>query len=426
MSHKTGLLVVLLAALITALGPLSSVAHAARGMEIAVEDEDAFVDQKVGSRFQALQAAAVLGATRMRILVQWSRVSDAGSTTPSGNPDYNWGPIDDAIDIAAQAGMRTQLTLAGPAPNYAAGAYKGLRIVNPNPKLFAWFALAAATHFKGRVDRYGIWNEPNYPAWIQPQRQSPKIYRALYEAGYKAIKAADPSAQVLIGETVPYGGREQGKQLGTATPPLKWLREVLCVDAQYRKSSCPGLKADGYAHHPYDLTLQLPPTGRFPGADNAPIQSLGNLRTALNKLARLGALTDARGRPLDIYLTESGYFVKGSRATAAAKRAKYLVQQFQVAAQQPSVRSMLQYNIFVPTTSTFTTGLLTPSGSPLPEYGALAGWAQEAARSGEVKRNTGPIEIPSRPSPPTPGAEAPAPLQPSCQLQLLGICILQA
>jgi hypothetical protein len=425
MSFRTGLLVVVLAAMLAALGPLSSVAHAARGMEIAIEDEDAFVDQKAGSRYQALQAAAGLGATRMRILVQWARVSDASSATPSANPDYNWGPIDDAIDIAAQTGMRTQLTLAGPAPAYAAGAYKGLRIVNPNAKLFARFAQAAAEHFKGRVDRYGIWNEPNYPGWIQPQRQSPKIYRALYEASYNAIKSVDPSAQVLIGETVPYGGREKGKQLGTATPPLKWLRQVLCVDAQYRKASCPGLKADGYAHHPYDLTLQLPPTGTFPGADNAPIQTLGNLNAALNKLARINALTDARGRPLDIYLTESGYFVNGKRATAAPKRARYLVQQFQVARRQPRVRSMLQYNVFVPTTSTFTTGLLAPNGAPLPEYGALAGWAQQASRTGEVKRNTGPIEIPSRPSPPAPGAQAPSPVPPSCQLALIGICILQ-
>ena len=91
---------------------------------------------------------------------------------------------------------------------------------------------AAAEHFKGRVDRYSIWNEPNYPAWISPQRQSPQIYRKLYEAGYKAIKEADPAAQVLIGETVPYGGSRQAR---LATPPLKWLRDVACVNARYKR-----------------------------------------------------------------------------------------------------------------------------------------------------------------------------------------------
>ena len=227
------------------------VAHAARGMEVAISDEDAMVTGQTGNPLVAYQAAQALNATRMRILVQWSRVSDASQSSPSANPDYNWGPIDNAVDAAALYGMRTQLALTGPAPNYAAGLYKNLRILRPDPKLYANFVRAAAEHFKGRVDRYSIWNEPNYPAWIAPQSESPKIYRALYTAGYDAIKSVDPAAQVLIGETVPYGGTANGKRLGLATAPLKWLRAVACVDARYKRvGNCTPLKADGYAHHP--------------------------------------------------------------------------------------------------------------------------------------------------------------------------------
>jgi uncharacterized membrane protein YgcG len=292
--------------------------------------------------------------------------------------------------------MRTQLALAGPAPAYAAGLTKGknpVRVDKPDPQRYADFVRAAAEHFKGRVDRYSIWNEPNYPSWISPQKQSPKLYRALYEAGYQAIKSVDPSAQVLIGETVPYGG----KKLGLATPPLQWLRGVACVNAQYKRvGNCTPLKADGYAHHPYEFTTA--PTARdFPGADNAPIQDLGRLRTALTKLARAKALSTSGGRPLDIYLTESGYFVTGKRKVAAAKRAKWLPQSFQVAAKQPRVREMLQYNVFVPTTTTFTTGLFTLAGAALPEYKTLLGWTQGAAKTGLIKKNTGPISLPPRP-----------------------------
>jgi len=60
---------------------------------------------------------------------------------------------------------------------------------------------AAAEHFRGKVDRYSIWNEPNYVGWLSPLSQAPRLYRALYISGYRAIKKADPSAQVLIGET---------------------------------------------------------------------------------------------------------------------------------------------------------------------------------------------------------------------------------
>ena len=212
-----------------------------------------------------------------------------------------------------------QLALTGPAPNYAAGLCKNLRIVRPDPKLYANFVRAAAEHFKGRVDRYSIWNEPNYPAWIAPQSESPKLYRALYTAGYDAVKSVDPAAQVLIGETVPYGGTANGKRLGLATAPLKWLRAVACVDAQYKRvGNCTPLKADGYAHHPYEFT-EAPTAKSFPGADNAPIQTLGRLRAALDKLARAHALSTPKGKALSIYLTESGYFVTGARKVAAAE-----------------------------------------------------------------------------------------------------------
>jgi hypothetical protein len=98
---------------------VAPVAHAARGMEVAISDEDAMVSGKAGNALLAYQTAHALNATRMRILVQWSGVTggDGGA--------YQWGAIDNAIDAAALYGMRIQLDLTGPAPANAAGLYKG-------------------------------------------------------------------------------------------------------------------------------------------------------------------------------------------------------------------------------------------------------------------------------------------------------------
>jgi hypothetical protein len=75
-------------------------------------------------------------------------------------------------------------------------------------------------------------------------------------AGYQAIKASDGAAKVLIGETVPYA---QGRR---AMAPVKFLRKMACVNNQYRRvRRCPKLKADGYAHHPYDKARELPEAG---------------------------------------------------------------------------------------------------------------------------------------------------------------------
>ena len=271
---KTMLLAVTASAALV--GVAAPAANAARGMEVAISDEDAMVNGTVGDREFAYKTAENLNATRMRVLVQWSRVSDAHRRTPSSDPDYNWAPVDAAIDQAAQHGMRTQLALAGPAPAYAT-ANRRIGVKSPKPAAYARFVSAAAEHFKGRVDRYSIWNEPNYPSWLSPQRLSPQLYRGLYQAGYRAIKAADPDAQVLIGETVPYDDP------GIATAPLKWLRAVACVNDRYKRiKGCTPLKADGYAHHPYEF--EHAPSYKYPGSDNAPIGSLGRLSVALTKL----------------------------------------------------------------------------------------------------------------------------------------------
>jgi hypothetical protein len=187
------------------------------------------------------------------------------------------------------------------------------------------------------------------------------------------------------------------------------------------------LQADAYAHHPYEFTKA--PRAAFAGDDNAPIQELGRLRRALRKLASAKALTDPKGHPLQIHLTESGYFVSGKRAVAAGRRAKWLPQQFDVAAHTPGVRSMLQYNLYVPVNSTFTTGLFQPNGTPLPEFRTLLSWTISAVRKGLAKANTGPISLPPRPGQPAPSAPATpsepvAPPAPGCLVSVAGLCLV--
>ena len=245
-----------------------------------------------GDTALAYNTAQALNATRMRILVEWSRVSDADDPTPSLDPDYDWGPIDRAIDTAAAHGMRTQVALAGPAPTRRGTARSRSRSGAPTRRATPISPVLPPSTSRAASTATRIWNEPNYPSWLEPQSQSPQLYRALYEAGDNAIKSVDPSAQVLIGETVPYGGKvviktkgkngktvSRGKRLGLATAPLKWLRAVACVNARYKRiNGCTPLHADGYAHHPYDLEFggdATPPnTKKFPGADNAPIETL--------------------------------------------------------------------------------------------------------------------------------------------------------
>ena len=176
------------------------------------------------------------------------------------------------------------LSLTGPAPRWARPK-PSLRQAwyKPNAREFGKWAGVVAEHFAGRVDRYSIWNEPNWKTWLGPLKSAPALYRSLYTRGYAAIKDADPRAKVLIGETSPNG------RAGLSTAPLAFLRKVACVNSKYKRvSHCPTLKADGYAHHPYDF--RHAPNFQFPGDDNVTLGTLSRLTKALDKLSRVGAL----------------------------------------------------------------------------------------------------------------------------------------
>jgi len=375
-------------------------AHAARGMEIAVQDDAAFVTQTYGkyglSRDRALRLARAFGATRMRINLTWANTLSPDQRNATTRPlglRYQFQLVDSAIDAAASFGMRVNLSLAGPAPAWATGNRR-LGPFRPNTTAFAEWAGIAASHFRGRVDRFSIWNEGNIRPWLSPMGSSPSIYRNLYRRGYAAIKAAAPGAKVLFGETSPYGRR------GFAAKPIAWLRKVLCVNTRgKRRRSCPKLKTDGYAHHPYDFAHRA--NYRYPGKDNATMGTLGNLTRALDRFSRSGALRkNGRGR-IPVYLTEYGYFAKGPRALSRRKRTEYLYQGWNIALKNRRVKSNLQYLMASPpqgsSSAYFDLSLLTTSGRKYPQYNTLVRWYKGHRRN--VKRPGRAISLP--PAPPS-------------------------
>jgi len=222
----------------------------------------------------------------------------------------------------------------------------------PSPARFATFAATVARHFRGRVRSYGLWNEPNLSLYLSPVREAPYIYRRLFTAGYRAVKRADPRALVLIGELAPGG------------------QALTFLDRVSR-----GLVADGFAHHPYQLT-RTPPGARetyYVGISNVPA-----MRITLARLARQRRLRTPRGAPLPIWFTEFGYPRPGAYYGVFSEylRARYSVLAFQVA-KRSGVRLMTWYQLYRepgPARSRqWDTGLLSPNGYQWPVYRSLVG-----------------------------------------------------
>jgi hypothetical protein len=337
-------------------------AHAARGMEVALQDDSVFLANSWYGRDLGFQRAHELGVTRLRVNMLWARVvANAHGRSAPKNPGYQWGNYDALINQAAAQGIKVQLTLAGPAPAWATGNHK-VGVTKPNAAKFAKFAADVAAHFKGRVDRYGIWNEPNWKSWLEPHNSSPRIYRGLYKGAYSAIKRTDASALVLIGETSPQARGRAG------TAPLSWLRAMVGHSR---------LKADGYAHHPYDYRHS--PRKVAGGKDDVTIASLGRLTKELSRLAHKRLLRTPHGGALPVYLTEYGYLVHGRFAMNPKKAAKYLPQAFSIALHNPHVKSMLQYGLVSPPmVVNWDSGLLANNGQARPMFVSLKSWVASA------------------------------------------------
>src|SRR3954471_13741584 len=156
-------------------------AHAAAGMELALQDDPVFVDQRWMQRDVALDHAVELGVTRIRVNVLWARllVADADTRKTPKTVTYDFSRIDALEAAAAARGIKLQLTIAGPAPAWATGNHRAGNY-RPDAAKYGAFVKTVVTHFKGRVDRYAIWNEPNWNTWLLPGRTAPSQYRAVY------------------------------------------------------------------------------------------------------------------------------------------------------------------------------------------------------------------------------------------------------
>ena len=68
---------------------------------------------------------------------------------------------------------------------------------------FAAFAGQVAAHYKGQIQAYQIWNEPNLAREWGGKQPDPAAYAAMLKAAYAAIKAADPDAVVVTAGMAP-------------------------------------------------------------------------------------------------------------------------------------------------------------------------------------------------------------------------------
>ena len=383
-----------------------SASAAASTTQLSIIQDDALLLQKgAEERDRRLDEFRALGVELVKINIEWRDLAPGGSSKPSGfdgsqPSDYEssrWARYDAAIAGAKSRGMEVLLTLSGPAPDWAtAGRSDPVGVLRPDATEFERFVRAVGTRYSGsyadpatapgngggggggggglplpipppaqaaqattlpRVSLWSVWNEPNLPRFLLPQRDSrktpvsPHVYRRLYLAAHGALGATGHGGDtILIGELLPVGRSSTGPR--SSLRPLQFLREVVCVDGRLRsfrgsaarRRGCDGFRAlpgSGLAFHPY--TLAGGPSVRPRHRDDA---SIGTLSRITRLLDRLGARRRLAARRLPLWLTEFGFQSDPPEDLFGAPIARipgFMGRSEYLAYRNPRVRSYSQY-----------------------------------------------------------------------------------
>ena len=352
----------------------------ARQLPVTVQDDAVMLHSPPGQVEGAARQMAGLGVDRVRLTAGWSALAPAprskrmpkfNPTNPEAYPREPWARLDRAVKAVTNAGLEPQIDVAFFAPRWAVKrrghvARRGRYRWEPDPERFGQFAEAVARRYSGRqrdparpsgqlpaVRLWTTWNEPNHPSFLLPQwrrgqdgwvPRSPHLYREMHRQAYAAIKRVDAANQVLIGGTAALGRDARGPRKGI--PPLRFLRELACVDRRGRPlhrggcSEFEPLEADGFAHHPYSFDDR--PDASSVNPDDVAMGDLDRLSRVLDRLHRLGRITTR----LPIFVTEYGYETNPPdvvRGIGLVQQARYHGLATYLAWRQPDVAMFAQF-----------------------------------------------------------------------------------
>jgi hypothetical protein len=306
-------------------------AQPAQALEVGVNDDSVLLYQQYYPRLQLIQQARTMGATWIRVNFTYADYASQG---------YKY--LDALRSTAAANGMSIHLTLTGtPAGYKGAKKTKAISYFKPSPKAFAKWVKTVAKHYKGKIRRYALWNEGQFPEFLSSKSnpksrgatsRNPAMYCALYKAGRAAIKSVDRKNKVLWGELAPL------------RDPIGFIKKAACRGTG---------KVDGLAFHPYALK---------PGAVG--IGSTPAIKKAAKKYLKTS----------NLYYTEFG-FIRSPLAYGKpdSQRATLTVDGYKYARKQ-GIKNLTYYILVQPPPKffiAFDSGIIRSDGTPTPVYTAL-------------------------------------------------------
>jgi polysaccharide biosynthesis protein PslG len=214
------------------------------------------------------------GAEVLRFPLEWAQVERRPGV-------YDWAAVDAVVGGAAAQGIEP-LPFVWATPDWLS-PNKAIPPLESVDQRRAWqrFLAAAAARYGSLVDKWQLWNEPNFKVYWKPKPE-PREYAQLVRLGARTIRDADPDAEILLGGVAP---------VKRGMLPWEFLEELYGVRGIERSF-------DTVTVHPY-----------FPEIDGVEFQ----VRQALDEIDAAG---DRRAR---IRVTELGWASDGPAADPMTK-----------------------------------------------------------------------------------------------------------
>ena len=166
-----------------------------------------FLEQEVepDKRQRSLELLGAAGVGWIRQELPWEQVEPV-SKGQSVEPTFGgstWAKFDDIVDRANALGMHVVLRL-DTSPRWALSADAPDGLGPPIRYSDYWdFVGQVAARYRGRVAAYQVWNEPNLSSEWGHHPPDAAAYARLLRGASERIRAADPSARVVMAAMAP-------------------------------------------------------------------------------------------------------------------------------------------------------------------------------------------------------------------------------
>lgn len=188
-----------------------------------------------------LKLAKDAGFHWIKQMFQWDFIEG------KGKGQFEWNEPDRIVNLVQKHGLKIIARL-DVAPKWARGPQGDMSLHGPptNMQDYGDYVGAVAARYKGKIQAYQIWNEPNLAREWNGKPPSAKEYLEMMKVAYTAIKKADPNAIVINGGMSPTTAG-----LPLAIPTTEFLKQLYALGFKGYIDML-GVHAAGYRSAPED------------------------------------------------------------------------------------------------------------------------------------------------------------------------------